>query len=147
MGILLNKNNMAQAGGDKTMAKQRNVVIDNEIFREKVRAEKRHAFLNENFDFNPKNLTSVSDKIASKHAASAQSKEPPVEELKNKISTLTQFPKQKFTMPQTSAQEVGWDMDLEFGTHAPKKPFNKKQGPETSYVENFVTFQARSPFL
>ena len=131
----------------KAIKPEEDVVRSNTIFREKVRSEKRHAFLNENFDFNPKHLTSVSDKIASKHAASAQSKEPPVEELKNKISTLTQFPKQKFMIPQTSAQEVGWDMDLEFGTHAPKKPFNKKQGPETSYVENFVTFQARSPFL
>ena len=131
----------------KAIKPEEDVVRSNTIFREKVRSEKRHAYLNENFDFNPKNLTSVSDKIASKHAASAQSKEQPVEELKNKISTLTQFPKQKFMLPQTSAHEVGWDMDLEFGTHAPKKPFNKKQGPETSYVENFVTFQARSPFL
>ena len=131
----------------KAIKPEEDVVRSNTIFREKVRSEKRHAYLNENFDFNPKNLTSVSDKIASKHAASAQSKEQPVEELKNKISTQTQFPKQKFMLPQTSAQEVGWDMDLEFGTHAPKKPFNKKQGPETSYVENFVTFQARSPFL
>ena len=42
------------------------MVIDNEIFREKVRTEKRHAVLNENFDFNPKNLVCVAEKTTKK---------------------------------------------------------------------------------
>ena len=40
---------MAEAG--KGIKMQRDVVRDNSIFREKVKAEKRHAVLNENFDF------------------------------------------------------------------------------------------------
>merc|ERR1711957_339120 len=98
MGILLNKNNMAQAGGDKTMAKQRNVVIDNEIFREKVRAEKRHAFLNENFDFNPKHLVNVAEKLTRVNTLAASGAEQ-LTDLKTKIGSLTQLPKQKFMMP------------------------------------------------
>ena len=55
---------MAEAG--KPMAKQINVVVENEIFREKVRAEKKFASVNENFDFNPKNLICVTDKPTQK---------------------------------------------------------------------------------
>ena len=50
----------------KGIKKSRDVVIDNEIFREKVRTEKRHAVLNENFDFNPKNLVCVAEKTTKK---------------------------------------------------------------------------------
>ena len=82
---------MAQAT-DKPLAKQRNVVIDNEIFREKVRSEKRHAFLNENFDFNPKNLICVSDKPTKKFEISDNKDEA----LTMKLSSLTTMPKQKF---------------------------------------------------
>ena len=39
-----------------------NQVEWNSIFREHVGKEKKHAFLNENFDFNPKNLFAVSEK-------------------------------------------------------------------------------------
>ena len=81
---------MAQA--DKPMAKQRNVVIGNEIFREKVRSEKRHAFLNENFDLNPKNLICVSDKPTKEFKVAEQKDE----ELTMKLSSLTTMPKQKF---------------------------------------------------
>ena len=44
------------------VTKQRDVVQDNSIFREKVKKEKQFARLNENFDFNPKNLLVISDK-------------------------------------------------------------------------------------
>jgi len=53
---------------DKTqpISKQRDVVRENEIFREKVRAEKKVARINENFDFNPHNLICISEKPTNK---------------------------------------------------------------------------------
>ena len=132
---------MAEA--NKPLVKQRNVVVDNEIFREKVRSEKRHAKLNENFDFNPKNLICVTEK-PTRHVD--MNNDATEEELKMKLSSLTTMPKQKFSYPQTSAQEVGWDMDCEYGTYVPKNPFGKKQCAETTYCDNFITFQHRSPF-
>ena len=45
------------------LANQRDVVRDNAIFREKVRSEKKFAKLKEEFDFNPKYLVSVTDKL------------------------------------------------------------------------------------
>ena len=78
---------MAEAG--KGIKMQRDVVRDNSIFREKVKAEKRHAVLNENFDFNPKYLVSVSEKVASKHTSSLRSAVEDVMDLKNKLQTLT----------------------------------------------------------
>ena len=90
---------MAEAG--KPMAKQINVVVDNEIFREKVRAEKKHAVVNENFDFNPKNLICVSDKPTQKATQQQQSSE--LDLMKTKLGTLTTMPKQKYQYPQTAA--------------------------------------------
>lgn len=49
--------------------------------------------------------------------------------------------------PQTAAQEIGWDMDKEFNTYVPKNPYGKQQCAETTYCDNFVLFQARSPFV
>lgn len=42
--------------------KQMNEVTYNAIFREHVKKEKHHAHLNEDFDFNPKNLFAVTEK-------------------------------------------------------------------------------------
>ena len=50
-----------------SLVKQRDVVQDNSIFREKVRKEKQFAVLNERFDFNPKNLVCVTEKPTSKY--------------------------------------------------------------------------------
>ena len=49
----------------------KDMVRDNTIFREKVRSEKRHAFLNEQYDFNPKNLVQVSDKLTNRKTSLA----------------------------------------------------------------------------
>jgi hypothetical protein len=81
---------------------QQDCVRDNSIFREKVRSEKRHAYLNENFDFNPKNLVNVSEKLTRKNTLAASGAEQ-LTDLKTKIGSLTQLPKQKFMLPQTSA--------------------------------------------
>jgi hypothetical protein len=37
-------------------------------------------------------------------------------------------------------------MDTEFQTYVPKNSQGKKQCAETTYCDNFVLFQARSPF-
>ena len=54
---------MSKEGNVQAIRAQRDVVRDNSIFREKVRSEKRHALLREDFDFNPKHLVSVSEKL------------------------------------------------------------------------------------
>ena len=58
------------------------MVTDNEIFREKVRAEKKHAKLNENFDFNPKNLICVTEKPTRKYDVTSGQTDADVVELK-----------------------------------------------------------------
>ena len=62
------------------------------------------------------------------------------DELRLKLNTLAQLPKQKFSYPMTAAQEIGWDMDTEFKTYVPKEPKNKNMCPECKYADNFVTF-------
>ena len=82
---------MAETG--KGLAKQRNVVVDNSIFREKVRAEKKHATLNENFDFNPKNLICITEKPTRKYDVTSGQQDEDIIQLKTKLSTLTTMPK------------------------------------------------------
>ena len=125
------------------LVKQRNVVVDNAIFREKVRQEKRHSHINENFDFNPKNLIAVTDKPTKAFDIGDSTTNA---DFKMKLSSLTTMPKQKFSYPQTEAQEIGWDMDVEYATHVTKNPIGKKNCPETQYADNFIIFQGRSPF-
>jgi len=81
---------MVDAG--KGIRAQRDVVRDNSIFREKVKAEKRHAVLNENFDFNPKYLVSVTEKLTRETTALRSAGEQLLD-LKTKLGTLTQLPK------------------------------------------------------
>ena len=83
------------------VTKQRDVVQDNSIFREKVKKEKQFARLNENFDFNPKNLICVTEKPTRKYDVTSGQKDEDVMLMKTKLSTLTSMPKQKFQYPQT----------------------------------------------
>ena len=66
--------------------------------------------------------------------------------LQAKLEALKRAPKKKFNYPQTAAQELGWDMDTEFSTHAPRYGNNKKLCAETNYAESYVTMTMRSPF-
>ena len=66
--------------------------------------------------------------------------------LQAKLETLNQLPKKKFNYPMTSAQEVGWDMDTEFGTYKPKYRFNKALCNECKYANDYVTMTRRSPY-
>ena len=88
----------AKAQNVAALRAQQDMVCSNSIFREKVRSEKRHAFLNENFDFNPKNLVNVSEKLTRTNSLAKAGAEQ-LTDLKTKIGSLTQFPKQKFTVP------------------------------------------------
>ena len=56
------------------------------------------------------------------------------------------LPKKKYNYPMTSAQEIGWDMDTEFGTYKPRYTFNKKMCNECAYADDYVTFNRRSPY-
>ena len=78
-------------------------MIDNEIFREKVRAEKKFAVVNENFDFNPKNLICVTEKPTTVKKPEAGQTQAEMDEMKTKLATLTSMPKSKYMYPQTAA--------------------------------------------
>ena len=84
---------MVDAAKGGALKKQRDVVQDNAIFREKVRSEKKYAQLNENFDFNPKNLVCVTEKPTRKYDVTSGQTDADVMELKMKLSTLTTLPK------------------------------------------------------
>ena len=88
----------APAGGLK---RQTDEVKTNAIFRESVKKEQQHRFLNENFDFNPKNLVAITDKPTRKFDMGERN--PDDEVLLTKLGTLTQLPKQKFSYPMTAA--------------------------------------------
>ena len=88
----------APAGGLK---RQTDEVKTNAIFRESARKEQQHRFLNENFDFNPKNLVAITDKPTRKFDMGERN--PDDEVLLTKLGTLTQLPKQKFSYPMTAA--------------------------------------------
>jgi hypothetical protein len=78
--------------------KQISEVDFNCIFREHVKKEKRHAILNENFDFNPKKLFAVTEKPTK----AAKFETGDVEQLRTKLETLSKIPKQKFKYAMTS---------------------------------------------
>lgn len=69
-----------------SMKRQRDEVVDNAIFRESVRKEQKHAYLNENFDFNPKNLIAITDKPTKKFEMGETKAED--DELRLKLNTL-----------------------------------------------------------
>jgi hypothetical protein len=77
----------------KGARREKNEVEYNSIFREHVAKEKKHAFLNENFDFNPKNLFAVTEK-PTRTVVTQQGED--MDMLKTKLGTLLQKPKQKF---------------------------------------------------
>jgi hypothetical protein len=66
--------------------------------------------------------------------------------LQQKLDTLTMLPKKKYNYPMTSAQEIGWDMDTEFGVYKPKYQFSKTECAECKYANDYVTMTKRSPY-
>ena len=56
------------------------------------------------------------------------------------------LPKKKYNYPMTSAQEVGWDMDTEFGIYKPKYKFNKNMCDECKYANSYYTDNRVSPY-
>jgi len=105
--------------------------------------------LNENFDFNPKNLLVISDKPTSMNKLNQNGKEENKESmmaLTKKLEVLTTIPKNKYPYPMTSAQEIGWENDTMFDVHRPKYAFNRQTYAETKYANDYVTMTHRSPF-
>ena len=94
---------MAEQKAGSALVRERDVVKDNAIFCEKVRKEKKVASLNENFDFNPKNLVVVADKPTKKFELVDRAADENAQQLTAKLGTLTAMPKQKFQYPQTSS--------------------------------------------
>ena len=113
-----------------------------------MKKESRGRILNENFDFNPKNLLVISDKPTNmaKLSGKEENKESMLA-LTKKLEVLTTIPKKKYPYPMTASQEIGWDMDSQYNDHAPKYTFNRKLYDETKYANNYVTSFHVSPFV
>ena len=126
-----------------------NQVEINAQWEEAVRKENKGRILNENFDFNPKNLVVITEKPTQPHRFNDQLNEENKESmmaLTKKLEVLTTVPKKKYPYPMTSSQEIGWDNDTMFDVHRPKYSFNKKEFQETKYANSYVTMTHRSPF-
>ena len=136
--------------GDKFAGKKNlNQVEINAQWEEAVKKENRGRILNENFDFNPKNLLVITDRPTSQNKLSGEEKEEnkeSMQELKKKLEVLTTIPKKKYPYPMTANQEIGWDVDTMFNEHRPKYAFNKMHFAETKYANDYVTMTRRSPF-
>merc|ERR1712147_29589 len=85
---------------EKAQRREHNQVEVNAIFRDHVKKEKKHAYLNENFDFNPKYLAAVTDKPTNMRVDLAGND---MDMLKTKLNTLQQIPKQIFHYAMTSS--------------------------------------------
>ena len=108
----------------------------------------RGRVINENFDFNPKNLIVITDKPTHPKKFDQEVKEANKESmmaLTKKLEVLTTIPKKKYPYPMTAAQEIGWDNEM-FNVHRPKYGYNKKEFAETKYANDYVTMTAVSPF-
>ena len=72
--------------------------------------------------------------------------------LQTKLAKGALVPKKKFNVPQTSAQELGWDMDTHFEHHSPRHGAQKQNShgikvcDEVNYMSDYVTFQKVNPF-
>ena len=108
-----------------------NQVEINAQWEEAVKKESRGRILNENFDFNPKHLIVVSDKVTSQNKLNQKEENKGDSEqmatLAKKLEVLTSVPKKKYPYPMTSSQEIGWDNDKLFNAHRPKYTFNRMQ--------------------
>ena len=106
-----------------------NQVEINAQWEEAVKKEMRGRVLNENFDFNPKNLLVITDKptAANRCNAGMEENKESMMALTKKLEVLTTVPKKKYPYPMTSSQEIGWDNDTMFDVHRPKYAFNKKE--------------------
>ena len=86
--------------------------------------------MNENFDFNPKNLLVITEKPTNQNkldqnAGPKEENKEAMKTLEKKLEVLTTIPKKKYPYPMTAAQEVGWDVDEMFDVHKPKYSFNR----------------------
>ena len=83
---------------------------------------------------------------AAQQAAAPGDAEAELKVLQDKLESMKRVPKKKFNYPQTAAQELGWDMDVEYESHVPRYGLNKACCPETQYANSYVTMTTRSPF-
>ena len=94
--------------------------------------------MNENFDFNPKNLNVISDKPTNKDKLNATTAKEESKEnqdaLKKKLEVLTTIPKKKYPFPMTANQEIGWDADTLYDAHRPKYSFNRVTYDECKFA-------------
>lgn len=126
--------------------KNMNQVEINAQWEEAVKKESRGRILNENFDFNPKNLLVITEKPTTNKQGEKEENKESMDALKKKLEVLTTVPKNKYPYPMTAAQEVGWHNDTMFEVHRPKYQFGRQLHAETKYANDYVTMTSRSPF-
>ena len=137
------------ASPDKPTGSRKNMnqVELNAQWEESVRKEMRGRVLNENFDFNPKNLRVISNKPTEVKEQKEEEKktEESDDQLKKKLEVLGSIPKKKYPYPMTAAQEVGWDVDVLFDAHKPKYSFNRQTQDECKYANNYILTFHQNP--
>ena len=79
-------------------------------------------------------------------AAAAGTTEEDIKVLKEKLDALKKVPKNKFNLPMTAAQELGWDMDTDMKNHQSAGTANRRMCAETQYAASYVTMTAKNPF-
>jgi len=69
-------------------------------------------------------------------------------EVVGRLERSSALPKAKFPFPQTTAQELGWDLDLATVHAAEAVPFNRphSNGDVTDYADRYVNSHGYHPF-
>jgi hypothetical protein len=80
-----------------------NQVEINAQWEEAVKKESRGRILNENFDFNPKNLLVITEKPTTNKLSGQEENKESMDALKKKLEVLTTVPKKKYPYPMTAA--------------------------------------------
>ena len=75
----------------------------NAQWNEAVKKEMRGRVLNETFDFNPKNLSVITDKPTTVKKSSGEENKESLMALSQKLEVLTALPKKKYPYPMTAA--------------------------------------------
>eukprot|EP00741_Cyanophora_paradoxa_P004526 tig00000808_g4395.t1 len=125
------------------------VVSQNFIWREHIKKEMKLTKLNPHFRVNPHSMHTVTDKPA------IVQRENPVPHTPTEIDAIMmrtiersmKVPKEKYSVPQTTAQTVGWDHVPLVPPSCPERFRRPKDSCyETAYAAEYVKSMGKNPF-
>jgi hypothetical protein len=126
------------AGETKSKDKEPvNIVHQNAIFCETVHKEQKHQKLYTNFSINPyKKMHALTGKPNSRHDSGDGEED---SEFIKSYQKAQQTPTEKFQVPQTEAQEIGWDTTPLVEPHRHDNRFHhaKKNSEITKFMDAF----------